>query len=65
MLGSVFNISSASLTRSTTMPSLSLSVASNDPVMLNTATPLLLCASITDIISIDYNATIGDVAFLF
>ena len=38
-----------------------MSVVRNAPVMSNTATSLILCASITDVIVTDYNATVRGV----
>ena len=65
MLCSVFTISSATLLCSTLMTSLSMSVVRNSPGMLTTATSLLLCALISDVISTNSNATVGVVSSLF
>ena len=65
MLGLVFTISSISLPCSAMMTSSYMSAVRNFPVMLTTATSLLLWASIDDVIITNSNATVGDVESFF
>ena len=65
MVGSVFTISSASIHCSTIMTSSPMSTVSNYQVILTTATSPLSCASISDVISINSNATFGGVLLFF
>ena len=65
MLGLVFTISYISIPCSTTMTSSSIYAVRNAPGMSNTATPLILYASISDVTSKNYNDTVGYVASFF
>ena len=65
MLGLVFAISSTSLLHSTIIISFSMAAVRNYPGMSTTATSLLVCVSITDVISSNSNATVVYVAPFF
>ena len=64
MLGSVFSIIYASLTNSNMMPSPSIYAVRNATGRFTTATALLSCASISGVISTNYNANMWDVESL-
>ena len=65
MLGLVFDISYAGIFYSNMMTSSFMSMVRNVPGVFTTATSLLLCASIADVISTDSNTTVEGVESFF